>query len=109
MRESIYQITKYSDQKKALHELCANYMISHPGSCAKQNFPDQIQEEILKIHLLKAQDVVKENDLNIQARTGLIVQRLRNRMEKDPNAIAIQGKVQKQGDALNQKIDQNLC
>jgi hypothetical protein len=47
----------------------------------------------LKIHLLKAQDQVKENDLNIQARTGLIVQRLRNKMEKDPNAIAIQGKV----------------
>jgi len=75
LRESIYQIMLYRDQKKVLHQQLAEYMQSLPSSVMDMK---QIDLEIHKIrdHILIGEDVKHEKDLPFKQKYGIIVKQM---------------------------------
>lgn len=59
--------------------------------------------------MMLAQDCHDETELTIQARTGLIVKRTENILDKDPKALVLNEYIYKQGQAANKKTSSRLC
>jgi len=108
LRESVYQIMLYRDQKKVLHQQMAEYMCSLPSSVMDQN---QIELEIHKIrdHILIGEDIKHEKDLPFKQKYGIIVKQMQSMLIKNNNKIVLyKSFVLKQGKKANKKISKRL-
>ena len=104
LRESVYQMLLYKSCKKDLHIATEKYLHQNPFSVGK----DQ-SAEILKQHMLYAQDVETEDGLSFERRTGLMVRRIQNMLTLNPKGFIIKEMIYKQGDAVNKKTSKRLA
>lgn len=72
LRETIYQVMLYRDQKQVLHQQLADYIQSLPSSVMSK---EQIEIEIDKLrdHILIGEDVQTEEELPFKQKYGIIV------------------------------------
>ena len=75
LRESLYQIMLYKDQKQVLHRQLAEHLQSLPVSYMDQK---QIELEMMKLkdHCLKGEDVQDASDLPFKHKQGLIIKQM---------------------------------
>lgn len=105
LRETIYQIMLYRDQKKGLHQLMSQFIQNNPNSI--DNDPEVEAEKLLN-HILNAEDLQREDQVPFKAKQGLIVKKIANKLLKAPNSIIKSGYLTKQGNKPNKKITKRL-
>jgi hypothetical protein len=59
--------------------------------------------------MLIAEDVKEEGELSLQARTGLEINRIKNKLDANPHAFILKEDIYKQGQAANKKTSKRLC
>ena len=111
LRETVYQIILYRDQKKGMHGGVAEYMqqeapkLNH--KCDPFCEPD-VRADILKTHMMIAQDRLTEEDLPFNQRVGLIVKRISNKIVKNPDGSMWEGFLAKEGQGVSKNVEMRL-
>ena len=76
LRESIYQILLYKSCKKDLHTATEKHLLTKP--LPRMNPDSQHHINILRYHMLLAQDVLQESQLLLERRKALVVMEIQN-------------------------------
>ena len=101
LRETLYQRLLLRGQKKALHQLSADYIQNHPNI-----EPDhEIEQKRLLNHILVAEDLKTEEKLSFKAKQALTVKKLTHILFDKKKKIVKDGFLTKQGERTNKNIE----
>ena len=81
MREAIYQSIRYKAVKRGLHQTIERFFQAHPSAVCVSA---QVRTDSILRHMMLAQDVHQEEQLNYERRKALTILRIQAQLSRFP-------------------------